>query len=76
MSTAPELPALPTAFAPFAQGIPGFTADQMLTYRAACAAQEREACAKVAEDTATGLLPTGSCLSERCAAAIRARGAA
>lgn len=34
--------------------------------------EERERCAKVAENTATCLLPSGSFLSERCAAAIRA----
>jgi hypothetical protein len=50
-----------------------YTADHMRAYGAACAAAEREACAKVAEDAATCLLPSGSFLSERCAAAIRAR---
>jgi hypothetical protein len=38
------------------------------------AAAEREACAKVAEQTPTTLLPSGSFFSERVAAAIRARG--
>jgi len=35
---------------------------------------EREACAVVAENTPTSILPTGAFLSERVAANIRARG--
>ena len=43
-------------------------------FAALVAAAEREACAKVAEETPTALLPSGWFLSERVANAIRARG--
>lgn len=54
----------------FATGeeIPGYTAEQMLAWGKACAAAEREACAKVCEER--GMVKGGEVFSAR----IRARG--
>lgn len=50
-----------------------FTLDQLRAYGAACAAAEREACAKACESLVD--LEDNTCdEAERCAAAIRARG--
>jgi len=51
-----------------------FSADQMRAYGEACAAAEREACAKVCDVEAahSGVAHTGRVLNG-CAAAIRAR---
>ena len=75
-----SLPPLPTPVHHWRTDVPGrsgpllsplFTADQMHAYAAAARLAALEEAAKVAENTATCLLPTGSFLSERVADAIR-----
>ena len=66
MSTAPELPSLPDPddFDSRWTVRHIYTADQMRAYGAACAAAEREACARVCDERVH---------ADKCAAAIRAR---
>jgi hypothetical protein len=67
VSTAPELPALPNE----GRGYYGWTEAAMRAYGAACAAAEREACAKLADEHA-GFGLTAAHVADR----IRERGAA
>jgi hypothetical protein len=82
MSTAPELPALPEpdhdGYDSDAEcGLGLFGRDQMRAYGAACAAAEREACAKLCDEKAVKVSSGDRWMHPVVVAeAIRARGAA